>query len=98
MGAGGITASLPLIFGNFLRDIDFFPSFRWVNLPYLWGGGGGNYMEWLKIRHKELFFLQNKLRQDNFCPKLLGFPCETYDSLRYAILQEVLIFLQALTW
>lgn len=93
MGAGGITASLPLIFGNFLRDIDFFPSFRWVNFTLsMGGGGGGNYMEWLKIRHKELFFLQNKLRQDNFCPKLLGFPCETYDSLRYAILQEVLIF------
>lgn len=37
-------------------------------------------MEWLKERHKELF-----------CPKLLGFPCETYDSLRYAILQEAMI-------
>ena len=91
MGAGGVTASLPLIFGNFFRDIDFFSFFRWVNLPYLWWGDG-YYMEWLKERHKELFFLQNKLRQDNFCPKLLGFPCETYDSLRYAILQEVLIF------
>ena len=77
---------------KFFEGYRLFSFFQMGKLTLSMGGGGGNYMEWLKIRHKELFFLQNKLRQDNFCPKLLGFPCETYDSLRYAILQEVLIF------
>ena len=46
----------------------------------------------LKYSTTNFFFLQNKLRKGNFCPKLLGFPSESCNSLRYAILQEVLIF------
>lgn len=37
---GGVPASLPLIFGKFLRDIDFFSSFQMGELTLSMGGGG----------------------------------------------------------
>ena len=69
----------------------FFFSDGWTYLIY---GGGGVVIigSGLKYSTTNFFFLQNKLRKGNFCPKLLGFPSESCNSLRYAILQEVLIF------
>ena len=77
-----------------MRDIDFFSSFQMGELTLSMGGGGGVVIigSGLKYSTTNFFVLQNKLRKGNFCPKLIGFPSESCNSLRYAILQEVLIF------